>query len=110
MQTNMSTNRMFILFAVLPIIETKSKCLQATSESTTNLWHKRCGHLHMKGLRTLAYKNMVTGLPILKASSKVCSGCIVGKQHLDSFLKASTWRANQHLQLIHSDICGPITP
>lgn len=111
MQTSMSVNRMFVLRAAIPTAASKPCCLHASSgDSTTNLWHKRFGHLNMKGLRTLAYRKMVIGLPILKASSKMCTGCVVGKQHRDSFPKASSWRARKPLQLLHADICGPITP
>ena len=53
---------------------------------------------------------MVQGLSVLKAPSKVCKGCLIGKQQRDTFPKESTWRASQILQLIHADICGPITP
>ena len=35
---------------------------------------------------------------------------MLGKQHKSSFLQESMWRASQPLQLLHSDICGPITP
>ena len=63
-----------------------------------------------KGLRTLLYKNMVCGLPKLSASSVTCTDCINGKQHRDLIPKKSTWRVTQKLELIHADICGPITP
>ena len=52
---------------------------------------------------------MVDGFPIVEASKKVCSSCVIGKQHRDSFPKKSLWRATKLLQLVHSDICGPIT-
>lgn len=35
---------------------------------------------------------------------------MVGKQHRNPFPKKSHWRASQKLQLIHADLCGPITP
>lgn len=35
---------------------------------------------------------------------------MVGKQHRDPIPKKSLWRASQRLQLVHADICGPITP
>ena len=35
---------------------------------------------------------------------------MIGKQHRDPIPKRSTWRASQKLQLIHIDICGPISP
>ncbi|WJZ92508.1 hypothetical protein VitviT2T_011498 [Vitis vinifera] len=108
MQTSMSANRMFILPArVMPKAPT---CFQITLEDNTHLWHCRYGHLSFKGLRTLQYKEMVRGLPQLKASSKVCTDCMVGKQHRDAIPKRSLWRASQRLQLVHADICGPIKP
>ena len=108
MQTSMSANRMFILpVRVMPKAPT---CFQITLEDNTHLWHCRYGHLSFKGLRTLQYKEMVRGLPQLKASSKVCTDCMVGKQHRDAIPKRSLWRASQRLQLVHADICGPIKP
>ena len=53
---------------------------------------------------------MVRGLPQLSASSVTCTNCINGKQHHDPIPKKSTWRVTQKLELIHVDICGPITP
>lgn len=50
------------------------------------------------------------GLPHVETCTKVCENCLVGKQKRESFPKKSTWRASKNLQLIHADICGPITP
>ena len=56
MQTNMSANKMFVLLAFVLTHTAGHICLQMTSEDTiTHLWHRRFGHLNMKGLRTLAY-------------------------------------------------------
>eukprot|EP00257_Ricinus_communis_P022462 XP_015582191.1 uncharacterized protein LOC107262222 [Ricinus communis] len=46
----------------------------------------------------------------LYAPSKVCDDCMKGKQHRDPIPKKSTWRASHKLQLVHIDICGPISP
>nr|KYP60819.1 Retrovirus-related Pol polyprotein from transposon TNT 1-94 [Cajanus cajan] len=112
-RTTISANRMFVLTASIPVVDTnisKAACLNVTSENITSLWHQRFGHLNMKGLRTLAYRKMVQGLPILKNQFKLCTICMTGKQQRHSFPQKSTWRASKPLQLIHSDICGPITP
>lgn len=37
-----------------------------------------------------------------------CEECVVGKQHRDKFLKKKSWKANNALQLVYTDICGPI--
>ena len=108
MQTTMSANRMFILLA--RILLKAPTYFQTILEDNTHLWHCRYGHLSFKGLRTLQYKQMVRGLPQLKAPSKICTNCMVGKQHRDAIPKRSLWRASQRLQLVHANIYGPIKP
>lgn len=106
MQTWMTANRMFVLAAcVVPEI---SNCLQTVTEDESQLWHRRYGHLSNKGLRTLKYRGMVKRLPTLKATTKSCTECLVGKQHREAIPKRSQWRAFKKLQLVHADICGPI--
>ncbi|XP_024164205.1 uncharacterized protein LOC112171226 [Rosa chinensis] len=56
----------------------------------------------------LKEKDMVHGLPIIQEASEICEGCAVGKQHIDSFPKEKAWRASKPLELIHSDVCGPM--
>ncbi|KAI5434550.1 hypothetical protein KIW84_021403 [Lathyrus oleraceus] len=53
---------------------------------------------------------MVKGLPKLKEAAKVCKVCNVGKQQRGKFPKKSGRRASEKLELIHGDLCGPITP
>ncbi|BBG92824.1 ADP glucose pyrophosphorylase large subunit 1, partial [Prunus dulcis] len=86
------------------------RCLHTSSQDLSSLWHRRYGHLSHKGLRTLQNKKMVHGLPQFQASNTTCTDCINGKQHRDDIPKISTWRASQPLELIHADICGPISP
>ena len=51
---------------------------------------------------------MVTGLPLVSCKDGVCSGCVLGKHHRDSFDKRASWHASAPLQLVHSDLCGPL--
>ena len=45
----------------------------------------------------------------LKAPEKhVCEGCILGKMLRASFSKDGSVRAVNRLQLVHSDVCGPM--
>ncbi|BBG92635.1 hypothetical protein Prudu_000428, partial [Prunus dulcis] len=71
-------------------------------------WHKRLGHLNERSLKLLENQGMVHGLPHLEQVSVVCEGCMLGKQHRDSFPLESTWRASHPLELVHTDICGPM--
>ncbi|KAL6287822.1 hypothetical protein ACE6H2_012212 [Prunus campanulata] len=81
---------------------------KATLEESSWLWHRRYGHLNYLSLMLLQEKDMVQGLPKLQEAEKVCSGCAIGKSHRSSFNKEKVWRASQPLELIHSDICGPM--
>ena len=52
---------------------------------------------------------MVSSLPKLEAPVKhVCEGCILGKMQRASFPKDGSVRAERKLQLVHSDVCGPM--
>jgi transposase InsO family protein len=104
--TQMTTNRMYIIIApvIIPM------CLKVSKQDKTQLWHNRYGHLSLNGLKLLAKRNMVQGLPDLSAMENKCTDCISGKQQRDAIPKQAKWRASEKLQLIHSDICGPINP
>lgn len=53
---------------------------------------------------------MVIGLPQIATSPRVCEECVISKQYRTSFPNGKSWRAKNVLELIHSDICGPINP
>lgn len=106
LQSYMTTNKMFVLLAEV----VSSSCLQATVDDVTNLWHQRYGHLSYNNLQLLSANQMVEGLPRMKGGSKICEVCNQGKQHREAIPKHVMWRTTQRLQLVHMDLCGPITP
>lgn len=108
----MSSNRMFVLVdqGKSDSSSSEQRCLKTASEDVSKLWHERYGHLSHRGMRTLQSKSMVRGLPDFGVQSFTCSDCLVGKQPRTAIPKKSTWRAKEVLELIHSDICGPINP
>lgn len=53
-------------------------------------------------------RNLVIGLPLLDGVGRLYEGCVRGKQHRDSFPDGKSQRAHQQLQLVHTDICGPM--
>ena len=71
------------------------------------LWHRRLGHFHSKGLQYLQQNEMAVGLPMLQKEVTGCRACLQGKQVRIPF-KRSNWRASEKLQLIHTDVCGPM--
>jgi hypothetical protein len=53
---------------------------------------------------------MVRGLPELTQVERVCDSCLVGKQRHAPFPVQAKWWAKSILELIHGDLCGPVTP
>jgi hypothetical protein len=77
------------------------------SISLSELWHIRLAHLHYRALPTLG--KMATGLPPLRVEHDgVCRGCALGKNAKGMF-SSSDNRSKGVLDLIHSDLCGPMT-
>ena len=72
------------------------------------LWHLRFGHLNFGGLNLLHRKGMVRGLPLIEKPDKLCEGCILGKQHRENFPSGKSIREKALLEIIHSDLCGPM--
>ena len=76
--------------------------------SDKNIWHLRYGHLSINGLQLLENKSMVIGLPKID-SIDFCEGCVYGKQSRPSFPVGNSMRAAACLDLIHADLCGPMS-
>jgi hypothetical protein len=51
---------------------------------------------------------MVKGLPLIEKPERICEGCIFGKKHRESFLVGNSFRGKDPLEIVHSDICGPM--
>jgi transposase InsO family protein len=105
---NMTMNRMFVIHAALKPLP--RKCLKVEEENLENLWHRRYEHVNHKFIVAMQKKQMVKGLPKFKETAGVCEVCNIGKQHRDKIPKKSNWRASEKLELVHADLCGPITP
>ena len=76
--------------------------------SSTVLWHKRLGHFHHDALIFMKKNNLAKGLPELEEELPTCAACQYGKQTRLPFPQNKAWRASQKLQLIHTDVGGPM--
>ncbi|GMP88730.1 hypothetical protein CsSME_00040608 [Camellia sinensis var. sinensis] len=87
-----------------------TQCLSAIIKDKDWLWHLRFGHLNFGSLKLLSSKNIVKGLPHIAHTNEVCESCILGKHHRTSFAKEVKWRTTKPLELVHTDVCGPLKP
>ncbi|CAA7041401.1 unnamed protein product [Microthlaspi erraticum] len=85
-------------------------CLISATMSDSERWHARLGHVNHETMKTMVQKKLVLGVPELKVENKVCDSCLMGKQTRQVFSQASSYRATKVLELVHGDLCGPITP
>jgi hypothetical protein len=87
----------------------KRALIHSTSSSNDlcEIWHRRMAHLHHVALRVL--REMVTGVPDFSSEHhELCKGCALGKYTKTAFLSSDS-RAAGILDLIHSDVCGPMS-
>jgi len=88
----------------------QGKCLRVDVKDKVSLWHLHFGHLHHGGLKELVKKNMVHGLPNIDYEGNFFEECVLNKHARTSFQNKAEYWTKQPLELIHTDICGPITP
>jgi hypothetical protein len=96
------------LYTFTKFIEPDSSVLLTHADDNSRLWHERFSHLNFKYMKQLSKKGMVTGLPNIHFSKGVCEGCVLGNHPQENFEKGKAHKASSPLDLIHSDIMGPL--
>lgn len=78
--------------------------------SDLSLWHKRLAHIDPESIKTMSRQGFVAGINLEDADSSKhkCDDCIIGKGHRTTFPKQSKTKTSQLLELIHSDVNGPL--
>ena len=72
------------------------------NEASTELWHKRLGHISEKGLQVLTRKKLL----LVKGTSLLpCTHCLSGKQSRVAFHGFPSRRKPDILDLVHIDVC-----
>ena len=74
-------------------------------------WHRILGHRDLRAVRNLIDSDMVDGIKAASCDSNCkddCVICITCKLTRAAFPKKSDYRAKKPLELIHSDLCGPM--
>ena len=99
-------NRLYKVTLQVDLIQ----CLQVKGLGDSTLWHTRLGHISKDTMRLMVRKELVNGVPDIDHSSETCVSCLKAKKTRKPFPQATSYRAKNLLELVHADLCGPITP
>ena len=105
-KAKMSRNRFYkVLINIIDPV-----CLQAKVLTESTRWHTRLGHIGKEATKKMIKKDLVYGIPNVEVEKDTCTSCMLGKQARLPFPQASAYRAEKILDLVHGDLCGPISP
>lgn len=78
-------------------------------ERCQHTWHRRLGHRDPDVLRRIAAEDLVSGFTLHDCGARiVCECCLKGKFSRKPFPPVTTRKTSQPLELIHTDLCGPM--
>ena len=104
-----ASNSAFLHGETIPVQQLASLSSSTAQTLDLSLWHRRLCHHHFAGIKKLLSGNLVTGFSLDSRADPdlVCEACKAGKMHANPFPVSHT-RASRPLQLIHSDVHGPL--
>ncbi|KAI3453969.1 hypothetical protein Pfo_010632, partial [Paulownia fortunei] len=85
---------------------TSNKRIKLSPTNETFLWHLRLGHINLNKIQRLVRDDSLSDLEV--ESLPVCESCLEGKMTKRPFTSKGL-RAKEVLELVHSDVCGPIS-
>ena len=83
-----------------------AKRCKVNNDSPTYLWHCRLGHIGVKRMKKLHADGLLESLDY--ESFDTCVPCLMGKMTKTPF-SGTMERATNLLEIIHSDVCGPMS-
>ena len=87
------------------IHDIEAKRSKVNNDSATYLWHCRLGHIGVKRMKKLHPDGLLESLDY--ESLDACEPCLMGKMTKTLFF-GTMERATDLLEIIHTDVCGPM--
>lgn len=88
------------------VLNVSNKRLKVSHSNKTLLWHYRLGHISEMRVKKLHQANLLDLLD--DEAIGTCEACLTGKMTKSPFKKKGE-RVTGLLELIHSDVCGPMS-
>jgi len=78
--------------------------------ASLQLWHEHLGHVNVAGVKRMIKNKDVDGLKCTSMVVKaICEPCVYGKAAMTPMPSARGVRVTRRLQLVHSDLGGPMS-
>ena len=84
----------------------EAKRCKVNNDSATYLWHCHLGHIGVKCMKKLHANGILESLDY--ESFDACKPCLMGKMTKTPF-SGTMERATDLLEIIHTDVCGPMS-
>ena len=98
-------NGLYVLDFDYTLIYNVNKRLKENDSNQTYLWHCRLSHINENRISKLHNDGFLDKFDFKPYNQ--CDACLLGKMAKAPFTKQGE-RANERLELIHSDVCGPM--
>jgi hypothetical protein len=95
---------------VLNIDIARPVCLSVVAGEDAWHWHTRFGHGNFGALQKMVREELMHGLPLVSQVEQVCEAYLEGKHWRMSIPHAVQRWTTEVLELVHGDLCSPITP
>lgn len=104
-----NTNTAYLAGEVVPVAESAQVSAASTLPLNATLWHRRIAHFHHAGIQSILAGSLVTGMRLDAKTPPdlICEPCLHGKLNAAPF-PSSTTRSAYPLQLVHTDVHGPM--
>jgi len=83
-----------------------AKRIKMNDDNSTYMWHCRLGHIGIKRMKKLHSDGLLESLDF--ESFDTCEPCLIGKMTKTPF-SGTMERASDLLEIIHTDVCGPMS-
>ncbi|CAD6208896.1 GSCOCG00012765001-RA-CDS, partial [Cotesia congregata] len=83
--------------------------MESLSRKMIDIWHERLGHVNERDLKSMAKHGLVDGLKISDSDKlSECEVCAREKQACKPFPTGNQERTKDLLEIVHTDVCGPM--
>lgn len=81
----------------------------AHTDKCQHTWHRKLGHRDPSAIKLLEHKGLANGIKVVDCGIRAsCTACVEGKMSRKPFPKKSATRTSAILDLLHTDLCGPM--